>query len=171
LEKPGKESAKKSEIVSDGSVTITTTLRQEGERAHSREKQPDCCLTAIRFKKIYPGDVTARLTTDEGRTVQREFTARKTVRTAFIKHGVNDDDDETGIVIGGLGPCVNVDVSIVDTSSVTLTIAHYKFKLCCNDPCVRPGARLTHKSPPTAGGQVVKLPLLEIVAVRRDPCP
>jgi hypothetical protein len=68
-------------------------------------------------------------------------------------------------------------VAIADTSGpaanpAQLAIAHYQFRLCCNDPSVREGARLTHREKPvTPLGQVVKLPLLKILAVRRDPCP
>lgn len=164
-----KASSTRSEILDDSSVTITKTLPGVAIVA---DRKDDCCFTAIRFKKIYPGNVTAQLTTDDGRTIQREFTATRKVRTAFMKKtGDNDDDDETDIVVGGLGGCINVDLSIVDTASSTLTIAHYKFRLCCNDNKVRPGARLTHLTPPTPGGQRVRLPLLEIVAVRRDDCP
>ena len=161
-------------IPSRDSVRITRDLTSDGPSEGGGRAANDCCFTAIQFKKLYPADMTVKLTTNDGRTVERKFSAAKTTRTAFIKSkGSNDDDDDqTNIVIGGLGPCIDVDVAIVDTASAKLAIAHYHFRLCCNDPRVRKGARLTHKEPPVnPGGQVTTLPLLEITGVQRDPCP
>jgi hypothetical protein len=163
------------DIYDTDSVTITRPLQEELHPA-SREVGTDCCFTWIKFKKLYPGDLTVRLTTDSGRTVTRIFTQHKTIRTGFIRQtGDDDDDDDKGVVvavIGGLGRCIDVDVSLVDTSDCLLRIAHYHFRLCCNDPKVSKGKHLTHLEPPPApGGQAVKLPLLEILDLRRDPCP
>jgi hypothetical protein len=166
------------EIVSLSGVRTTRRLNNETTRPRGDAKD-DCCLTAIKFEKTYPDDMTVRLTNGNGQTVERTFTSAKKVRTAFIKSSgdPDDDQDQTTIVVGGLGRCVDVDVAIVDTSGpavnpAQLAIAHYHFRLCCNDASVREGARLTHREIPVVPqGQVVKLPLLKIVAVRRDPCP
>ena len=119
----------------------------------------------------------------DGRSLKREFSSSKTVRTALVKpDGGLDGEDTTGLVlVGGLGRCVDVDIEIADTSTVvidpkkhttTMKIVHYHFRLCCNDATVLAGARLTAKIDPSGpGGQGVKLPLLGIKAVRRDPCP
>jgi hypothetical protein len=168
-----KERQRIGEIGSRDSVRITRAL-QADRQGETVGNDSDCCFTAIRFKKIYPGDMTVKLTTDDGRNVERKFSASKTVRTAFIKKkGSNDDDDDqSDIVIGGLGRCVDVDVAIADTASAILAITHYHFRLCCDDPRVRNGTRLTHREPPiTPHGQITTLPLLEITGVQRSPCP
>ncbi len=160
------------EIASRGSVRETRRLPREHER-HAPRKE-DCCFTAIRFRKLYPGDMTVTLTTPTGRTVTRRFTAGKTVRTGFIKPSGDDEDDDDAAtaVSGGLGRCIDVDIAIVDTASAQLVTAHYHFRLCCDDPQVRVGARLTHlEPPPLPGGQAVRLPLLEITGIQVAPCP
>jgi hypothetical protein len=166
------------DIVSSGSVRLTRTLGAETgaeiRDGPTSDAADDCCLTAIRFRKLYPADMTVRLTTDTGRTVERRFTASKTVRTGYISKTPDngEDDDQKQAVPGGLGPCVDVDVSIADTASPTLAIAHYHFRLCCADRRVHNGARLVFQDVPTSPlGQVTKLPLLQITGVERAPCP
>ena len=137
-------------------------------------RQPDCCFTAIQFAKVYPGDMTVTLTTPDGRMVTRRFTSSKTVRTAFISKKADDEDEDSvaDIVSGGMGSCVDVDVSITDTSSAALAVVHYQFRLCCDDKKVHPGTVLTFIEPnPLPGAQVAKLPLLQIKAIKRAPCP
>lgn len=166
------EEEREDEIASRGSFRETRALPRESRR--TAQRGDDCCFTAIRFRKLYPADMTVTLTTDTGRSVRRRFTATKTVRTAFIKPSGDDedDDDQATAVSGGMGRCVDVDVAIVDTASAQLVTIHYHFELCCDDPRVRNGARLTHREPPPIpGGQVVTLPLLEITGVQRAPCP
>jgi len=132
----------------------------------------DCCLTYIRFEKLYPGDVKAKVTLGDGRSLKREFTNAKKIRTAVVTPTGLDEDDTHTALVGGLGPCVDVDVEIMDTSTNPMKPVHYHFRLCCNDPAVRKGASLTARiNPPNPGGQVVKLPLLGIKEVRSDPCP
>ena len=168
------ERRRSSEVVGKSSARLTRPLLEEQPREQGGRRRKACCLTALQFRKLYPADLTVTLTTLAGRTVTRKFTAAKLTRTAFIKASGDDEDgdDATTAVRGGLGPCVDVDVSLVDTSTATLVVAHYHFVLCCNDPQVRQGSRLTHKEPPVIlGGQIVTLPLLQITGVQSDPCP
>ena len=153
-----------------------------GKQTHFKDQhgsveqgKDDCCLTAIRFAAVYPGNMTVKLTAANGQVVTRTFTASKKVRTAFLakKGGGDDDDDsnETGILVGGMGPCVDVDVSLADTASPTLAIVHYHFRICCKDKHIHPGTVLTEVPKAKPNEHVTTLPLLRITGIRIDHCP
>src|SRR5438128_1214801 len=70
------------DITSRGRVAIERPLPDTP--AHARDRKDDCCFTAIRFKAIYPGDMTVTVTNGAGQTVTRRFTAAHRERTAFM---------------------------------------------------------------------------------------
>lgn len=144
------------ELFPRDSVIITRDLSGFSD-GPVQAKEADCCFTYIQFEKLYPGDVTARVILRDGRSPERKFTTGKTVRTALVRPDGNEGEDTTGqVLVGGLGRCVDVDIEIADTSSALAKIAHYHFRLCCTDPTVQKGARLTAKiDAASPGGQVV----------------
>lgn len=182
----GKPSQRRTEEIIP--FTVIETIRIVPQTNVSRQQPPgeqvDCCFTFIKFKKLYPDDVTARATGENGQNIERKFTKNKATRTLYVrkKKDVDEEPENQDVIIkGGLGRCVNIDIQIFDTSTikvdkttnkVQMITANYHFRLCCNDPSVRRGTRLTHREMPgIPGGQAVKLPLLEIVEIKRDVCP
>jgi hypothetical protein len=161
-----------SEILPRDSVTITHTLGDEIEIGPVPGRAPDCCFTYIQFEKLYPLDVKTTLTLGDGRSLTRDFTSGKTVRSAFVgPDGQLEDEEGKGhlAIIGGLGRCIDVDIQVTVVSTVT-SIKHYHFHLCCDDPKVQEGhglAALDQSGP----NEVVKTPLLGIKQLKRGSCP
>jgi hypothetical protein len=118
--------------------------------------------------------VSARVTLGDGRSLKREFTNDKKTRTALVEpNGGLDGEDTNQVLIGGLGPCVDVDIDVVDTTKAK-TFLHFHFVLCCDEKIVAGESVLTGvipppPQPPLAQGQ--RLRLLGIKRVRVDPCP
>lgn len=172
---PQPPGARRGDLLACDTTVIIRELRQYDD-GPAQSRVDDCCFTWIKLETLYPADMTVRATAAGGRTITRTFTQTKKTRTAYVRANGPDDEEGTDaqgtVVVGGLGRCVDLDVEIVDTTTSQQRLAHYHFHLCCNDPAVRNRARLVAKEGPAVpGGQVVLLPLLRIVDVRRDACP
>jgi len=164
------------DILPRDSVIITRPLRDESDSGHPTPVRPrDCCFTYIQFEKLFPLDVTARVTLGDGRSLKREFTDAKKIRPALVEpDGGLDGKDTDEILVGGLGPCVDVDIDVADTTKAK-TFFHFHFVLCCDDRKIAAGETVLTgiipppPQPPLTQGQ--RLRLLGIKLVRVDPCP